>query len=56
MSVVFPQGHGSADDLQNAVDNMQWYGQTTAISCSMVEALNQLNTGDNINDVLIGIN
>jgi len=48
-------GHGSAKDLQDAVDGMEWYGQTTAVSCALVEAGNQMNTNDNINDVLIGM-
>ena len=54
MNVDFAQGNASGATLQAAVDNMAWYGETTAIACALDEGANQMNTGDNINDVMVG--
>lgn len=53
MNVDFAQSHADGATLQNAVDGMTWYGETTAIACALDEGANQMNTGDNINDVMI---
>ena len=54
MNVDFTQGNANGATLQSAVDSMTWYGETTAIACALDEGINQMNTGDNINDVMIG--
>ena len=55
MNVDFAQSHADGATLQQAVDDMTWYGETTAIACALDEGANQMNTGDNINDVMIGM-
>ena len=54
MNVDFAQSHASEAMLQQAVDGMTWFEETTAIGCAMNEGVNQMNTGDNINDIMIG--
>ena len=54
MNVDFAQSHADGATLQQAVDDMTWYGETTAVACALDEGANQMNTGDNINDVMIG--
>ena len=54
MNVDFAQNNADGATLQAAVDGMPWYGETTAIACALDEGANQMNTGDNINDVMIG--
>ena len=54
MNVDFAQSHGDEATLQAAVDGMTWFEQTTAIGCALDEGANQMETGDNINDVMIG--
>jgi len=53
MNVDFAQSHGDEATLQAAVDGMTWFEQTTAIGCALDEGANQMETGDNINDVMI---
>ena len=54
MNVDFAQNNADGATLQAAIDGMTWYGETTAIACALDEGANQMNTGDNINDVMIG--
>ena len=54
MNVDFAQGNANGATLQAAVDGMTWYGETTAIACALDEGANQMNTSDNINDVMVG--
>ena len=54
MSVDFAQSNANEATLQQAINDMLWYGESTDIACALDESANQMNTGDDINDVMIG--
>jgi Mg-chelatase subunit ChlD len=41
--------------LQNAIDQITWYGETTAAAGGVTAGADTLNTNDNVNDMMIVI-
>lgn len=48
------QGHYTNEQFATAIEGMTWHGKLTAIACGVQAGLDQLDTTDNVNDVLIG--
>ena len=54
METVLNQGHYTNEQFATAIDGINWHGKLTAINCGVQAGLDQLDTTDNVNDVLIG--
>ena len=54
METVLNQGHYTNEQFATAIDGLNWHGKLTAINCGVQAGLDQLDTTDNVNDVLIG--
>lgn len=54
LETVLNQGHYTNEQFATAIDGLNWHGKLTAINCGVQAGLDQLDTSDNVNDVLIG--
>ena len=54
LETVLNQGHYTNEQFATAINGMNWHGKLTAIACGVQAGLDQLDTTDNVNDVLIG--
>ena len=54
LETVLNQGHYTNEQFATAIDGLNWHGKLTAINCGVQAGLDQLDTTDNVNDVLIG--
>lgn len=54
-TVLGPTQFVDTSDINSALNSLTWYGTTTAIADGITEGASQMDTTDNVNDVMIVI-
>ncbi|CAG5089183.1 Oidioi.mRNA.OKI2018_I69.PAR.g12117.t1.cds [Oikopleura dioica] len=54
-TVLGPAQFVDTSDINSALNSLTWYGETTAIADGITEGASQMDTSDNVNDVMIVI-
>merc|ERR1712037_260099 len=54
-TVLGPTQFVDTSDINSALNSLTWYGTTTATADGITEGASQMDTSDNVNDVMIVI-
>ena len=54
-TVLGPTQFVDTSDINSALNSLTWYGATTAIADGITEGASQMDTSDNVNDVMVVI-